>query len=78
MEKVTEAEETVYSADLPPKTLDSGGLINASGHRQELDRNFRLIDICGMGITTGSTWMALGGSIVCKFYSSVGSVAHGS
>ncbi len=71
MEKVTEAQETVHSADLPPKSLDADGLINASGHRQQLDRNFRLIDICGMGITTGSTWTALGGSIVCKFCSSI-------
>ena len=71
MEKVTGAEETVHSADLAPKTLDSDGLINASGHRQELDRNFRLIDICGMGITTGSTWTALGGSLVYTFFSSI-------
>jgi choline transport protein len=70
MEKGIKAEETLYSTDLPPKTPDSGGLINASGHRQELDRNFRLINICGLGITTGNTWIALGGSIVCK-YSSV-------
>jgi hypothetical protein len=41
------------------------GLINASGHRQELDRNFGLINICGLGITSGNTWIALGGSIVC-------------
>jgi len=38
--------------------------INASGHSQELDRNFRLINICGLGITSGNTWMAIGGSIV--------------
>jgi hypothetical protein len=39
-------------------------LINASGHRQELDRNFHLINICGLGITSGNTWIAIGGSIV--------------
>lgn len=71
MEKVNGVEETVHSTDLPPKTPDSGGLINASGHRQELDRNFSLINICGLGVTTGNTWIALGGSIVCKFDSSV-------
>lgn len=38
--------------------------VNPSGHRQELDRNFHLIHICGMGITTGNTWIAIGGSIV--------------
>ena len=79
MEKVNEAEETVHSTDLPPKNPDSG-LINASGHRQELDRNFRLINICGLGITTGNTWIALGGSIVCKalLFCCLGSVANGS
>jgi choline transport protein len=79
MEKVNEAEETVHSTDLPPKDPDSG-LINASGHRQELDRNFRLINICGLGITTGNTWIALGGSIVCKalLFCCLGSVANGS
>lgn len=66
MEKANQAEETVRSTDLPSKIPDSNGLINASGHRQELDRNFRLINICGLGITTGNTWIALGGSIVCK------------
>ena len=70
MEKEIAADETLDSNDLPPKTPDSSGLINASGHRQELDRNFRLINICGLGITTGNTWIALGGSIVCKFYPS--------
>jgi choline transport protein len=40
-------------------------LINASGHHQELDRNFYLINIAGLGVTSGNTWMALGGSIVC-------------
>ena len=70
MEKVNETEEAVHSTDLPSKTTDPGGLINASGHRQELDRNFGLIHICGLGVTTGNTWMALGGSIVCEFYSS--------
>ncbi|KUJ13959.1 choline transporter [Mollisia scopiformis] len=43
-------------------------LINASGHRQELERNFRLINICGLGITSGNTWIALGGSIVVAIY----------
>jgi hypothetical protein len=40
------------------------GLINASGHKQELDRNFSLISLCGVAITTGNTWTAIGGSVV--------------
>jgi hypothetical protein len=50
--------------------LDSGDLINPSGHRQELDRNFGLVNICGLGLTTGNTWIALGGSVVRKPQSS--------
>lgn len=40
-------------------------IVNASGHKQELERNFSLLSICGIGITTGNTWIAMGGSIVC-------------
>lgn len=41
-----------------------GELINASGHRQELDRNFSLLSICAVAVTTGNTWIAQGGSLV--------------
>lgn len=50
----------VASADSP----SNGTLINISGHRQELERNFGLISLCGLGITTGNAWIALSGSIV--------------
>jgi hypothetical protein len=49
-------------ADSP---VGSSELINASGHVQQLDRNFSLVSLCAMGIVTGSVWPALGGSIVC-------------
>lgn len=39
-------------------------VLNASGHKQELERNFNLLSICSIGITTGNVWAALGGSIV--------------
>lgn len=41
-----------------------GEVINASGHVQELDRQFSLLSICSIGITTGNVWAVLGGSIV--------------
>lgn len=41
-----------------------GELVNASGHRQELERNFSLISICAVAVTTGNTWIAQGGSVV--------------
>ncbi|KAL4975638.1 amino acid/polyamine transporter I [Aspergillus desertorum] len=37
--------------------------VNASGHRQELQRNYGLLSICALAITTGNTWIAQGGSI---------------
>jgi choline transport protein len=37
--------------------------INESGHVQEIERNFSLLSICSVGIVTGNTWAALGGSI---------------
>ena len=40
------------------------GEVNASGHQQELERNFGLLSTCGLALTTGNTWIALGGSIV--------------
>lgn len=45
-------------------TIGVGEVINASGHKQELHRQFSLLSICSIGITTGNVWAALGGSIV--------------
>jgi len=48
------------------QVFESGELVNASGHAQELERNFSLLNICAVGITTGNTWVAIGGSVVCN------------
>ncbi|KAH9863709.1 hypothetical protein J1614_009641 [Plenodomus biglobosus] len=45
-----------------------GEVLNASGHKQELERNFNLLSLCSIGITTGNVWAALGGSIVIALY----------
>ena len=66
MEKGIESEEVKTPLETLPPNPASDVLINASGHVQELDRNFRLINICGLGITAGNTWLALGGSIVSE------------
>ena len=43
-----------------------------SGHEssqsRELDRRFTLLSICGIAISTGESWVALGGSIVVSIY----------
>lgn len=43
-------------------------LVNASGHKQELERNFSLLSICAVAVTTGNTWIALGGGLVCGHF----------
>ena len=43
-------------------------IINASGHKQELDRNFSFFAICGLAITSGNVWVALGGSLTVAIY----------
>ncbi len=48
-------------------TEGSDGLINASGHRQQLDRNFNLVSLCSYAITAGNSWVSLGGTIVRIF-----------
>ncbi|KAL9099086.1 MAG: hypothetical protein Q9163_005365 [Psora crenata] len=64
-------EKTTYAVGTSVRPTEGDatdeGLINASGHRQQLDRNFNLLSICGFAITAGNTWVALGGSIVRMF-----------
>ena len=40
-----------------------GEVINASGHRDQLKRQYGLLSICGLALTIDNAWVALGGSI---------------
>ena len=51
--------------------VGQGEVLNASGHVQELERNFSLLSVCSVGITVGAMWTALGGSIVRRSYFSM-------
>ena len=67
-------DEKKHPGDTPTldadDTIHVGEVLNASGHKQELDRQFNLLSICSIGITTGNVWAALGGSIVrCRITS---------
>ncbi|KAL9036768.1 MAG: hypothetical protein Q9214_005993, partial [Letrouitia sp. 1 TL-2023] len=42
--------------------------LNVSGHKQELERNFGLLSVCSLGITSGNTWIALGGTVTVAIY----------
>ncbi|KAJ5682864.1 DsDNA-dependent ATPase (Rad54b) [Penicillium macrosclerotiorum] len=59
----TEYDEKTKATESAAET-QQGELINASGHRQELERNFSLLSICAVAVTTGNTWIAQGGSVV--------------
>jgi hypothetical protein len=59
----SEYDEKAKAADSTAAEDHSGELINASGHVQELDRNFSLLSICAIAVTTGNTWIAQGGSV---------------
>ncbi|KFY25224.1 hypothetical protein V491_01862 [Pseudogymnoascus sp. VKM F-3775] len=52
----------------PSLEQPNAGLINASGHVQELQRHFSLLSLCSVAITTGNTWVAIGGGIVIAIY----------
>jgi choline transport protein len=55
------------AVDLPNEQPEEE-LINASGHVQELQRNFSLVSLAGIGITVGNVWPAAGGSILVALY----------
>ncbi len=46
----------------------SAEAVNASGHVQELSRNFSLISLAGVGVSVGNVWPAIGGSILVALY----------
>jgi choline transport protein len=41
-----------------------GHEVNASGHRDQLQRQYSIWSICGLALTIDNAWVALGGSIV--------------
>lgn len=44
-------------------------VVNASGHKDQLQRQYGLLSICGLALTIDNAWVALGGSIavsICK------------
>lgn len=45
-------------------------VINASGHRDQLDRQYGILSICGMALTVDNAWVAIGTSMnvaICEF-----------
>ena len=40
-----------------------GAVVNASGHRDQLQRQYSLLSICGLALTIDNAWIAFGGSL---------------
>lgn len=55
--------EKVDDVDRRTSIVQSGEVVNASGHRDQLQRHYGLLSICGLALTIDNAWVALGGSI---------------
>ncbi|ERF69092.1 hypothetical protein EPUS_01048 [Endocarpon pusillum Z07020] len=51
-----------------PHDIAVAELINASGHIQEVDRNFGLVSLTGYGLVSGNVWPGLGGTILVAIF----------
>lgn len=61
--------QDLQSGDDVVITLD-GEIVNASGHRDQLSRQYGLLSICGLALTVDNAWVALGTSLavsICKW-----------
>ena len=44
-------------------SVETGEIINASGHRDQLQRQYGILSICGMALTVDNAWVAIGTSM---------------
>jgi choline transport protein len=74
-EKQAESDREKGSYSAPDDNVDTIGLgviteiVNASGHRDQLDRQYGILSICGMALTVDNAWVAIGTSLnvaICK------------
>ena len=50
---------------------NSAEVVNASGHRDQLQRGYGLLSICGLALTVDNAWVAVGTSLsvaICKLH----------
>jgi choline transport protein len=69
MEDLPEKHLEAHLANDERQSGEVSDLVNASGHKQELDRNFGLWSICALGVCADNAWAAGGGSLVSPRYS---------
>jgi amino acid transporter len=63
-----EKDAAPSDGDVHSPAAEVSDLINASGHVQELDRNFSLLAAAGVGLVVGNVWPAVGGSILVAIF----------
>ena len=47
----------------PSVVAQEGTIVNASGHKDQLQRQYGLGSICGLALTIDNAWVAFGGSL---------------
>ena len=68
MAEVKQPRQDESSTGSSQTTPEEGTIINASGHAQELQRNFSLLSLAGVGLVVGNVWPAIGGSILVAIF----------
>jgi choline transport protein len=73
-EKQVESDREKGEPPFPEDNADTLGIVteivNASGHRDQLDRQYGILSICGMALTVDNAWVAIGTSLnvaICEF-----------
>ena len=70
--QIAEGAEQQANANGEDTLQTSGQLVNASGHVQELDRNFGFWSVFCNGLMTDNAWVAGGGTLVVALYNGGG------
>ena len=68
---IPQADEQVLTPELLKNAANrrtslvskEGGVVNASGHRDQLQRQYGLLSICGLALCIDNAWIAFGGSL---------------
>lgn len=61
-------EEAFATGDQQTVISIGGEIVNASGHVDQLHRQYGLLSICGLALTVDNAWVALGTSLAVSIY----------
>ena len=62
-EKKTSAFETGDQPEETVAAVEDGVVVNASGYKDQLKRQYGLVGLAGIALTVDNAWVALGSSI---------------